>query len=173
MSSQTDVHSSPATSSPPPLSLPTKSRLSIPRMHSSQTMQPPLERFTESIIGLRLIRKQCITPSFRSFKLIEKGCSRRLRFVRDVGMPRYRGVAPCEEGIEFSAPGFAVPVDDVDFWEAFWVTGGGMDSKKLAYDNVSVLRREKSRRVARGGTYPFIYETKCFRFLSALLLLRQ
>jgi hypothetical protein len=45
----------------------------------------------------------------------------------------------------------------------------GADSKKLAYEKLNVFRGKRSRkRAVRRGTYPFIYKTKCFRFLSAL-----
>ena len=88
-------------------------------------MQPLPKLWTQTIVGLNLIREQCVSACFRRIKHIKERGARRLVLVRHVRVPG-DGVCP---GLEKIHCGVIVgtAMNQVDFWVAIRSTAGGMN----------------------------------------------
>jgi hypothetical protein len=111
-----------------PLLIPTKLRLLEPTMYSLQPMQPLLQRLTEPIVRLDLVREYRVTGAIIGrVENVQESRSGRLGLVCHVAVERDAAVAACEEGVEFGRSGGAVSVNDVQFGMALWTSARGMD----------------------------------------------
>jgi len=97
-------------------------------------MQAFPEEGAETVVSLDGVNEEGIAAGFGFVKDVEEGGSGGLLLVGNVRVPRYRAGAVGEKLVDRVVA--CAAVDEVDFWEAFWGAGGGVDV--MAGDLVSV-----------------------------------